>query len=76
MKIIKQLNKKEKNKTKSHKINNIFNNKKFVKDNINKKDIDINEDILHTNDDILNYKIKQTLIDFYDDIYENFYLNH
>ena len=71
MKIIKQLNKKKKNKIKIHNINNNFNNKKFVKDNINKKDIDINEDILHTNDDIVNNKIKQILIDFYDDIYEN-----
>lgn len=42
------------------------------KNNINKKDIHINEDILQTNDVIINNKIKQTLIDFYDDIYENF----
>ena len=73
MKIIKKLNKKEKNKTKNDTINNNVKNKKLVRDNINKKEIHITEDILHTNDDIIiNNKIKQTLIDFYDDIYENF----
>jgi len=73
MKIIKKLNKKEKNKTKNDTINNNVKKKESDKNNINKKDIHINEDILQTNDDIIiNNKIKQTLIDFYDDIYENF----